>query len=119
MTLSSTEAEYVALSDTCKEMLFIRSTLNFMGMNIIAPIEVKVDNMGALFLAQNGCGKRTRHIDTRHHFVYDYVENDQIKVVFVQTLENKSDPFTKNTNGDIYKRHTGCFMYKGECSPES
>ena len=38
-------------------------------MNIIAPIEVKVENMGALFLAQNGCGKRTRHIDTRHHFV--------------------------------------------------
>ena len=57
--------------------------------------------MGALFLAQNGCGKITRHIYSRHHFVYDYVDNNEIKVVFVPTLENKSDPFTKNTIGEI------------------
>ena len=74
--------------------------------------------MGALFLAQNGCGKITRHLDSRHHFVYDYVDNNEIKVVFVPTLDKKCSPFTNNTNGDIYKRHTCCFMYKGESYPE-
>ena len=64
-------------------------------MNISLPIEIKVDNMGALYLAQNGCGKRTRYIDSRHHFVYDYVENGEVKVVFIPTLENASYPFTK------------------------
>ena len=55
--LSSTEAEYVSLGDTFKEILFIIGKLNFMGMNIVEPIKVKVDNMGALFLAKHCCGK--------------------------------------------------------------
>ena len=50
--------------------------LNFMGINIVERIEVKVDNMGALFLEQNGCGKRTGHIDSIHHFVYNYIDNN-------------------------------------------
>ena len=82
-----------------------------MGVEIALPIKVQVYNMGDLYMAQNGCVKRTRHIDSRHHFLYDYVENGIIMMEFVPTEDNVEDPFTKNNGGVIYTRHTGKFMY--------
>ena len=74
VTLSSTASEYVALSETCKKLLFIGELLKFMGVNIDYTIIVHVDNMGGLFMAVNGPGKQTKHIDTRFHFILDYIE---------------------------------------------
>lgn len=73
MTLSSTEYEHVSSDDTWKEILFIHTTLNFVGMKITLPIEVKVENMGESFLSQNSCGKRICNIESRNHFVYEYM----------------------------------------------
>ena len=50
VSLSSTEAEYVAISEAAKEILFVLSVLKSMGIPIVSPVEVWVDNMGAIYV---------------------------------------------------------------------
>jgi hypothetical protein len=70
VTLSSSEAEYVAISETVKEVKFIYYLLRDIGIEVELPIIVKTDNVGAIFMAQNSSSDvRTRHVDTRYYFV--------------------------------------------------
>ena len=105
VTLSSTEAEYVAMSEVVKDIIFMRNILNSIGEDVEYPIIVEVDNTGAIYLGLNrSTGQRTKHIDIRYHYVREYIEDGVIKVVFVSTKQNDADMFTKNVTGDIYER---------------
>ena len=106
VTLSSTEAEYVALSEVTKEIMFVKQVLETMGIMIKLPILVKVDNVGAIYLSNNfSLGQRTKHIDIRRHFVREFMEDGILKTVFVRTNDNSADIYTKNTTEDIYEHH--------------
>ena len=70
VTLSTTEAEYVACSEVVKEVLFILQLLRHLQVELQLRICVHVDNIGAIFLAENHISSdRTKHVDTRYHFV--------------------------------------------------
>ena len=66
--------------------------------------------MGAIFLATNYTGKRTRHIDAKYHFIRDYVEDGTVKIQFVKTEENLADIFTKNQATAIFKKSTDILL---------
>ena len=74
VVLSTTEAEYVAISEVVKEIKFIYQLLESMDVKVPLPIKVRVDNIGAIWLVNNsGVSERTKHVDTRAHFVTTYV----------------------------------------------
>ncbi len=52
VTLSSSEAEWVALSEAVKEVIFVSQLLTSMKIHVQYPIIVQVDNVGAIFMAQ-------------------------------------------------------------------
>jgi hypothetical protein len=107
VTLSSTEAEYFALSEAAKEVIFVRHLVKSMGIEIEFPIIIKVDNVGAIYLSNNHTtSQRTKHIDIRHHFVREFIEDGILKVVFVRTDDNDADIFTKNTTEDLFNKHS-------------
>jgi ketol-acid reductoisomerase len=111
VTLSRTEAEYVAMSEAVKEVKFIYYLLRDIGIEVELPIIVKTDNVGAMFMAQNSfSGVRTRHVDTRYHFVRENLDDGIIKIEFVKFNENQSDIFTKNITQEIYERHVQTFL---------
>jgi hypothetical protein len=106
VTLSSTEAEYFALSEVTKEIMFIKQVLESMGINLTLPILVKVDNVGAIYLSNNfSLSQRTKHIDVRRHYVREYVQDGIIKTIFVPTDQNEADIHTKNTPEDVFIKH--------------
>jgi hypothetical protein len=107
VTLSSTEAEYIALSEVTKEIMFVKQVLDTMGIEIGLPIYVKVDNVGAIYLSKNfSLSQRTKHIDIRTHFVRQFVEDGIIKVVFISTDDNDADIHTKNTTEETFINHS-------------
>jgi hypothetical protein len=62
VTLSSSEAEYVAISEAVKQIKFIYYKLQGIGIDIEIPLIVKTDNIGAIFMAQNSSrGVRSHH----------------------------------------------------------
>ena len=106
VSLSSTEAEYYAVSEVCAEIMFIRNLLEFLDVKIEYPITVRCDNIGAIFLSYNAkCSNKTKHIDVRAHYVRQYVEEGIVKIVFIRSEENEADTFTKNVNGSIFEKH--------------
>ena len=66
------------------------------------------DKSGAIYLSNNQESRKTKYLDTRIHFVREYVEDGVIKVKYVKTSENEADPFTKNVNEKTLKR---CHQY--------
>ena len=111
VTLSSSKAEYVALSEAAKEVKFVAQVMMSMGIPVKSPIIVRVDNVGAIFMSKNvTTSPRTKHMDIRYHFVCEYVEDRFIEIIFVQTKENRADIFMKNVSGPTYKYHSGEFI---------
>ena len=74
-----------------------------MKVKIQLPIKVQVDNKGAIFISQNPTVKRTKHIDTRYHFICQYIKDGVIEIEFIQTEKNKSDIMTKNFAKDKHQ----------------
>jgi hypothetical protein len=64
-------------------------------------------------MAENtSSGVSNKLIDTRYHFICDYVEDGSIKTIFVRTSENDDDIFTKNVNKETYEKHAVKFLGK-------
>jgi hypothetical protein len=117
VTMSSSEAEYVAMSEAVKEIRFIYFLLKGMGVDVNLSIIVRCDNVGAIFMAENSSsGIRTRHIDTRYHVVREHVKDGLIKIVFVKSSTNDADMFTKNVGKEAYEKHVNKFLGKMEDS---
>ena len=113
VTLSSSEAEWVALSKAVKEVMFVSQLLTSMKVTVRYPIIVRVDNVGAIFMAQNVTTmSSTKHVDIRYKFVNKYVEDGTVKIIFVKSKENDADIFTKNLNGELHAKHPLKFVKK-------
>ena len=110
VTLLSTEAEYVAMSEACAEIMFIKQVMEFLGLEVRLPIIVRVDNVGAIYLGNNSSTHRTKHVDVRYHFVREFVEDGIIKIVFVKSEDNKADIFTKNITEELFEKHIREYM---------
>lgn len=110
VALSSTEAEYMGLSEATKEGIFIRNILQeVLGQHNI--IKLHNDNQSAQKLAKNPVfHNRSKHIDVRHHFVREAVKNRQIDLEFVPTENMIADIFTK---GLCKAKHDACVLGLG------
>jgi hypothetical protein len=74
-------------------------------------IDTKTDNIGAIFTSENAStGFRTLYVDTRYHFVREFIDDGFIKIEFVRLAENDSYLFTKNVNQELYEKHTKKFL---------
>ena len=111
--LSSSEAEYVALSEVAKEIKFMYQLLQSIGIEIELPIIVRVDNIGAIFMSENtSTSGRTKHVDIRYRYVNEMVLDGFLKIQFVKTKENVADIFTKNVSSETYRKLTPAFLAK-------
>ena len=70
VTLSSSEAEFVALSEAAKEVKFVYQLMESVDLKVKLPIVIRVDNIGAIFMSENvAVSQRTKHVDCRFKFV--------------------------------------------------
>nr|GEY13064.1 hypothetical protein [Tanacetum cinerariifolium] len=93
--ISSTEAEYIALSGCCAQILWMRSQLSDYGLGF-NKIPMYCNNKSAIALCCNNVQhSRSKHIDIRYHFIKEQVENGVIELYFVNTEYQLADLFTK------------------------
>lgn len=84
VALSSTEAEYMAITEACTEAIYLRNILLEISDNVCS-VKIFNDNQGALKLSANNVfHNRTKHIDVRYHLCRDCVNN---KIVNLQYLD--------------------------------
>ncbi|KAL7566018.1 hypothetical protein ACA910_011037 [Epithemia clementina (nom. ined.)] len=115
VVLSTTEAEYVAVSEVVKEIRFVMNVLESMKIELKLPITLYVDNIGAIWLTGNqSTSERTKHIDVPAHYVREYIEDDIIKIVFVKSEDNIADIETKNLPTKLQEKHAQKLICKKE-----
>ena len=97
VALSSTEAEYMALSEATQKAVWLNAFLCELN-EIFSDTAVKIydDNQGSIALAQNPeYHKRTKHINVRYHFVREKVKDGQVILEYISTLDMLADFITK------------------------
>ena len=102
VSLSTTEAEYIAASVACAQIIWMKQTLLDYGMNITnSPI--MCDNTSAINLSKNPVHhSRTKHIDIRHHFLRDHALKGDISLNFISTDNQVADILTKPLKEDTF-----------------
>jgi hypothetical protein len=96
IALSSTEAEYMLLSDTSRQLVWIQSLFEEISI-ILAPIPLCGDNQGSIFLASNPVQEKCiKHIDICYHYIHEVIHTKKIELFFIEGSENPADLFTKN-----------------------
>ncbi|GKF15996.1 hypothetical protein Tco_0057458 [Tanacetum coccineum] len=101
--MSSTEAEYVALSTSCAQVMWMRTQLKDYGFNY-NKIPLYCDSQSAIGIACNPVQhSRTKHIHTRYHFIKEQVENSIIELYFVRNEYQLADMFTKALPEDRFQ----------------
>jgi len=103
---STSEAEYMALSQAASEALWIRKFLSELNFYNQRPIMIYGDNQGSIKLSKNPqYHNRTKHIDNAHHFIRDYVESNHIQVNYIPTDKMIADILTKPLQRIKFEKH--------------
>ena len=93
---SSTEAEYMALSDCARQVTWIQSLLGELSYKLSA-IPICSDNQGSVFMASNPVMEpHSKHIDIHYHGIHESVVNGKVELLFIDGAENPADLLTKN-----------------------
>ena len=112
VTLSTTQAEYVAMSDMGKEILFLRQVWCFMLPKARMPcIAMYEDNEGAIQIAKHPISNsNSKHIDVRHHFLRELVERKEIEIIHIASQYQHADFLTKALPEREFEFHRGIVM---------
>lgn len=97
VTLSTTEAEYLSIGDSVKDLLWLRGLLSEIGFQQEGPTTVFNDNQSAIKLVKNPeFHQRTKHIKVKYHFIRENEVQKEVKVKYLETGKQPADMLTKN-----------------------
>lgn len=112
VAMSSTEAEYMALASATQEAIWLKQ----FGQELHPPLKdrpltIMCDNQGAKALAESdGFRGRSKHIDIKHHFLREHVEDNTISISYIPTEDMVADNLTKAVN---VSKHLFCTKNMG------
>ena len=105
VALSTAEAEYVATTSCCAQLLWLKKQLKDFGKET-GCIPILYDNTSDMNMAKNPVQhKRTKHIDVRHHFLRDNVGKGNIVMEFCKTENQVANIFTKALGRDSFQKN--------------
>ena len=105
--LSSTEAEYMAITHAAKEALWIRLFCHSLQLPFPRLLNLLSDNESAISITKaNAISSRAKHIDIRYHFIHDHVTQGVFHMHWVPTEDMTADIFTKPLPLPLHNRHS-------------
>lgn len=106
VALSSSEAEYIALSDLVREIVWLKNLLDAASTLKVCPtVVVHVDNQTAIKMAtEDSYSGRRKHINVKYHWIREHVQNGTVRIVWIETSKQQADVFTKALGPDQFKK---------------
>ncbi|CAM8947776.1 unnamed protein product [Rhodiola kirilowii] len=103
ISLSSTEAEYMAAGSCCAQMIWMKQMLKEVGLDQNT-MTLYCDNMSAISISKDPVQhSRTKHIDIRHHFIRELVEDKVISLIHMPTEKQLADILTKPLDAERFE----------------
>ena len=95
VALSTTEAEFIAITEACKELLWVKKFLQELGV-VQDKYLLFVDSQSAIYLGKNSTfHSRSKHIDMRYHWIRDALDAKLLELAKIHTDDNGADMMTK------------------------
>lgn len=108
VVLSSCEAEYIAAAQAACQVLWLESLLDELKVEFRKPVQLCVDNKSSINLAKNPISHgRSKHIETKFHFLRDQVNKGRIEMVYCHTDMQAADVLIKPVKSDRFKELRG------------
>ena len=102
IALSTTEAEYVAAAEACKEALWLARLVADLGFPGDVPF-LHCDSQSAIQLARNPVfHAKTKHIDVKYHFIREVIDGKLLQLVKIHTDDNPADLLTKSLHAERF-----------------
>ena len=80
--LLSCEVEYITANAVVCHLIWLINMLKHLGFPQENPIEIYIDNQSGIALTKNpGYHKRSKHIDTHHHFIREHLKNEEVELI--------------------------------------
>jgi hypothetical protein len=96
VALSTAEAEYMAATHVAKQVLWQCSLFTELNFEFPTTSTIFTDNQAAISISHHPeFHSRTKHIDIAYHFLRDLIADGTLNTIYVNTLENLADLFTK------------------------
>jgi hypothetical protein len=96
ISLSTIEAEYIAVSTCCTQLLWMIQTLADLEVKYTAPIPIHCDNTSAISVSKNPVfHSKTKNIPIRYHFLREQVTNSVVYVHYIPSKDHIVDIFPK------------------------
>jgi hypothetical protein len=93
---SSTEAEYRALNEACKECLWLTHLLQELGFPLTSPGFVFEDNTSTIAATQNPVShSKLKHLEVIYHQIRDFIKDQKVIVAHIDTQNQLADLLTK------------------------
>ena len=107
VSLSTAEAEYIAAGSSCSQLVWMKQILK--EYNVEQDVmTLYCDNLSAINISKNPVQhSRTKHIDIRHHYIRDLVDDKVITLEHVDTEEQIADIFTKALDANQFEKLRG------------
>lgn len=106
VSLSSTEAEYIALSNGICEGKWLRSLLSELGIAIDRATTIHEDNQSCIRIAgEPRENKRMKHIDVKYNFIRESIESGEFRLEYIPTGDLVADIMTKGLGRQLFERH--------------
>ncbi|KAK6123667.1 hypothetical protein DH2020_042591 [Rehmannia glutinosa] len=106
VALSSSEAEYTAITDAACQAVWLRRLLEDLQLKQAEATTIFCDNKSAILMTKNPVfHARSKHIELRHHFVRDLVGKEDINIDYISTSEQPADILTKAVTFEKFEKH--------------
>ena len=103
VSLSSMESEYISACEGAKEVAWSRRLMAELEHPQQEPTIMWEDNRAAIIHSEHPTNhNRTKHIDTRYHYLRQQVNAGEIKLKQIATTEQEADILTKNTGARLF-----------------
>jgi hypothetical protein len=104
VALSVCKAEQSSGVLCAQDMLYCKNILESTGLKVKLPMLLKMDNKGAVDLANNwSVGGQTRHVDVQQCFVRELKEYKIMDISWIKGSENDADVCTKNLDDPAFE----------------
>lgn len=105
VSLSSTEAEYIALCHAACEIVWLQQFLIEIGMSLVLPTVVYEDNQACIRISEEPREhKRMKHIDTKYNFIREKIQEGKIQMRYISTSDQLADIMTKGLPYGSFKK---------------
>ena len=117
VAMSTSEAEFLALSECVRDTNWVRQVLNDVGVDVSKPTIVYQDNLGTIRWTDEVQGlRKVKHVGIRYQFVKQAVDERHVQVLYTPSESNRADSLTKILAGQSFEAHRS-FLHVLPASP--